>query len=80
MAYLVKLTPAAERQLDRLDRQVNALIRARLRQAAEGDPLRGKLKMLYRYRVSKWRVIVDIRRHELLILVLALGRRDEIYS
>jgi mRNA-degrading endonuclease RelE of RelBE toxin-antitoxin system len=30
--------------------------------------------------VNKWRVIVDIRRRELVILVLALGRRDEIYS
>jgi mRNA-degrading endonuclease RelE of RelBE toxin-antitoxin system len=49
VAYLVKLTPVAEKQLDRLDPQVNALIRARLRR-------------------------------ELLILVLALGRRDEIYS
>jgi mRNA-degrading endonuclease RelE of RelBE toxin-antitoxin system len=39
VAYLVKLTPAAEKQLDRLDPPVSALI-----------------------------------------LVLALGRRDEIYS
>ena len=38
MAYLVKLTPAAEKQLDKLDPHVNALIRARLRQAAEGNP------------------------------------------
>lgn len=86
MAYLVKLTPAAVKQLDKLDPHVNALIRARLRQAAEGDPflgakpLRGKLRTLYRYRVDRWRVIVDIRRHELVILVLALGRRDEIYG
>jgi len=35
---------------------------------------------LYRYRVDKWRVIVDIRRRELVIIVLAVGRRDEIYG
>ena len=86
MAWLVKLTPTAEKQLDRLDPHLNAQVRARLHDASEGDPflgakpLRGKLRTLYRYRVDKWRVIVDIRRRELLILVLEVGRRDKIYG
>jgi mRNA interferase RelE/StbE len=86
VAWIVKLTPGAERQLDRLDPRVGARIRARLRDAAEGDPylgagpLRGELRTLYRYRVSKWRVIVDIRRRELVVLVLDVGRRDTIYK
>jgi hypothetical protein len=57
-----------------------------LREASEGDPflgakpLRGELRTLYRYRVAKWRIIVDIRRRELVVLVLDGGRRDKIYG
>ena len=86
MAWVVRLTPNAERQLDRLDPHLGAQIRARLREAAEGDPflgakpLRGELRTLYRYRVTKWRAIVDIRLRERLIVVLDVGRRDTIYK
>ena len=44
-----------------------------------GKPLVGNLKGLWRYRFSDYRVIYQVQQSELLILVVEVGHRKEIY-
>jgi len=45
-----------------------------------GKSLRGKLKGLYRYRIGRYRVIYQINQSECKIIVIRVGKRDEIYG
>ena len=45
-----------------------------------GKPLRGPLAELWSYRVGDYRVVYEIRRGELVVLVLAIGHRRAIYE
>jgi mRNA interferase RelE/StbE len=86
-AWTVEITPAAERQLDQLDRPVRArIVKALARLAATPDPtahckaLSGRLAGLWRYRVGDWRVVCDIQRRRLLIEVVTVGPRGSVYD
>ncbi|MCB1387163.1 MAG: type II toxin-antitoxin system RelE/ParE family toxin [Nitratireductor sp.] len=46
---------------------------------ALGKPLTGGLSGLWRYRIGNIRLVAQIRDDELIILVLKLGHRKEIY-
>lgn len=71
------------KQLDVATR--SRLIRALEAIAAVGDPrsrgktLTGPYVGLWRYRVGDWRVIVELRDAELIILALKAGHRSKIY-
>lgn len=45
-----------------------------------GKALQGNLKGLWRYRIGDYRLICQIKDGELLILVLELGHRKDIYQ
>nr|WP_236829021.1 type II toxin-antitoxin system RelE/ParE family toxin [Bartonella schoenbuchensis] len=45
-----------------------------------GKPLRGPLSGLWRYRVGDYRILCDLHDKELLVLVLAVGHRKNIYK
>jgi mRNA interferase RelE/StbE len=45
----------------------------------QGKPLKGQLKGNYSYRVGSYRVIYRIYRNKLLIIVVDIGHRREIY-
>lgn len=45
-----------------------------------GKPLVGDLKGLWRYRVGDHRVVVNIEDHRLLVLVVAVGHRRQVYE
>ena len=45
-----------------------------------GKPLKGQLKTFYRYRVGNYRVIYAVEKKEVTILVVRVGKRDEIYK
>jgi mRNA interferase RelE/StbE len=44
-----------------------------------GEPLKGQYKGLHRFRFSKYRVIYQIKEQELVILVVKVGHRREVY-
>ena len=44
-----------------------------------GKPLKAELAGLWRYRVGSYRIICQIKDHELLVLVISVGHRKEIY-
>lgn len=45
-----------------------------------GKALRGKLSGLWRYRVEDYRVICRIEDHHLIVFVVAVGHRSDIYE
>lgn len=87
MAWRVEISRTAEKQISKLDRQVQASIIGYLRdriQPAEnprqfGKALHGEKQGLWRYRVGDYRIICHIREEEKKILILVVGRRREVY-
>lgn len=83
--FRVEWSERAVRQLDRLDRQVaRAIVRfmAERVQGAEsprsvGRPLRGE--GLWRYRVGDYRVLCRIHDEVMVVLVVEVGHRRDIY-
>ena len=88
MAWRIEFHPDAERDLSRLDRQVQRrIIRFlydRLLTIPDprklGAPLTGNLKGLWKYRAGDWRVIAHIRSERLMIYIVRVGHRKEIYD
>ena len=46
----------------------------------EGRSLSGKWRGFWRYRFGKYRIICDIINEELTIVVVKVGKRDEVYK
>ena len=87
MAWTVEISAFAEKQLGKLDRQVARRILGWLDDRIEGckdprhlgEPLRGDLAGLWRYRIGDFRVICEIQDGRLIVLALSIGHRREIY-
>ena len=46
----------------------------------EGKPLHGELKGLRSYRLGSYRILYEVRHGELLVVIIDLGHRREIYK
>ncbi|MCY4578730.1 MAG: type II toxin-antitoxin system RelE/ParE family toxin [Chloroflexi bacterium] len=87
MAWTIEYTRRAQTQLGRLDRRTARRIIDYMEQRiAESDnprntgrAMRGPLRGFWRYRVGDYRLICDIQDNVLTVLVLRVGRRDQIY-
>lgn len=87
MAWTVEFDERARKELRRLDTIVQKSILRYLRQrvaiAADprrlGKPLHGEFAGLWRYRVGDWRLVCRIEDRRLVVLVLTVGHRREIY-
>lgn len=84
--YVVKLTRQAEKAFDRLmssqpamGRRVASAIDRIAREPEQGVPLRGDLQGLWKYRVGSFRIIYEIFRSRLVITVIDIGDRKDIY-
>ncbi len=83
--YRVEWSERAARQLEELDRQAaRAIVRFMIEriQGAEsprstGKPLRGE--GLWRYRVGDYRILCAIQDDVMIILVVEVGHRREVY-
>jgi len=87
LGWTVEISDVAERQLLRLDRQVQERILDWLDDRIEGcknprhfgEPLKGDKAGLWRYRIGDYRVLCDIQDQHVVVLVLAIGHRREVY-
>ncbi len=88
MAWRIEISASAEKQLGKLDRPVAQRILNFLRERvavlddprAIGEALRGgALGEFWKYRVGDWRIICQIQDKQIVITVLSLGNRREIY-
>jgi len=85
MTWKIELAPAAVKELDKLDRQVGQRIRKFLvrldNPRSLGEALHGsKLGEFWKYRVGDFRIICSIEDDRLVVLVLRIGARKEIYK
>ncbi len=88
MAWRIEFDPAAVDELARLDRVVQKRILKVLRERISplddprsiGEALRGnQLGSFWKYRIGDYRLICNIRDDVILILVLRIGHRREVY-
>lgn len=82
--YCIELAPAAERQLKKLAPRVKENIRKHIEKlSTEPCPINAKklsgIDNLYRIRVGDYRVVYTINDSVLLILIVRIGDRKEIY-
>ncbi len=88
MAWTIKYLESLKKQVKKLDPQVRRDIRSYLEQRVAksdnprdlGQPLSANLKGLWRYRVGNYRIICDIQDQELIILVVRIGHRKQVYG
>ena len=87
MAYSVELSAEVDRELDKLDAQHSRRILKFLHATAKlddprsiGEALHGsRLGEFWKYRVGDYRLICKIEDGRLVVLVLRIGDRKEIY-
>ena len=84
MSYAIVITPKAQRQIRKLSISVQVRVVHGIRQLEANPRPDGCIKLsgmenTYRIREGAYRVIYQIRDKQLLVLVLELGHRREIY-
>jgi plasmid stabilization system protein len=87
MSFRIVFSEKALKQLKKLDRSTASLITGWLRKNIEGcsNPrqhgkgLTADRSGQWRYRVGNYRIIVDINDEKVLVLVLEIGHRKNIY-
>ena len=88
MTWNVDFGERARKELRKLDRQAQQELLKYFREriASEEDPRRfrkplsGNMTGLWRYRVRNYRMICSIEDDKLIVLVLRVGHRKEIYE
>lgn len=88
MKYKVVLTDRAKKQLKKLDKCIASLIIGWLEKNIEGceNPRQHGKTLVenkagqWRYRIGDYRVICEIHDEEIVVLVLEIGHRKDIYK
>jgi mRNA interferase RelE/StbE len=88
MAWNVKVSPRAQKQLDELDktvaRRISRFLYERIGKLNDprqiGERRQGTLSEFWRYRVGDYRIICSLEHERLVVLVLRIGHRREIYN
>lgn len=88
MTFHVELTTSARKELKKLDKYTQKMILVWLDRHLEGceDPrlfgkaLTGDKKGYWRYRIGDYRIITKIKDDRLIIMVINIGHRKEIYK
>lgn len=88
MTYHVKFTKQALEQMKKMDRYTKAMLFTWIEKNLsecnnpylQGKALKENLKGYWRYRVGNYRIISKIEDEDLIILVVEVGHRREIYK
>lgn len=88
MAWKIEFDPAARKELDKLDRPIHHRVLKFLRERVErlddprqiGERLAGTLSDFWKYRVGDYRLICSLENDRLVVLVLRIGHRREVYK
>lgn len=88
MKYSVEYTPRAVRELKKLDKQTRALIFGWIEKnlvdcenpRQHGKGLTANRSGQWRYRIGDYRLIAEIHDDKVVILVLTVGHRREVYE
>jgi len=82
--YTVEYTREAKKRIDKLDTSIKKIIQKSIdsltRDPYKGKPLSYELAGLFSYRTSDYRIIYKIEESQLIIIVVTVGHRREIYQ
>ena len=86
MAWRIRVSDRAAKALRKLDGPIAARIHRELREIEQlddptqrGKALTGNLAGLWRYRVGDYRIVCDIEEGELVVLVIDVAHRRDVY-
>ena len=84
MAYRIEFKPSAAKEFSQLPKNIQKRITAKVNTLADNPRPRGVEKLegrenRYRIRVGDYRVIYEIHDEVLLVLVVRIGHRREVY-
>ena len=86
MAWKIEFSTRADKQLRKLDKQIVRRILSFLKTKVEAEPRsigkysKGNLSDLWSYRVGEYRLICNFEDERLVIFVLEIGHRREVYE
>jgi mRNA interferase RelE/StbE len=87
LGWSLSFQPTAARQFGKLNKAAQARIQAFLESRVlagnprlHGAPLSGGLKGLWKYRVGDYRLICELKDDVLVILIIKIGHRSEVYN
>ena len=84
MTYRILYAEEAARRIASLDKAVRERVGRAIVRLSEhpesGKRLTGLLSDRWSYRVGDWRILYKIRKKELVILVLTVGHRRDVYQ
>ncbi len=87
MAWKIKFSEKADKAFNKLDKPIQLRVTKKIKEIAkyddpklQGKALPGNLAGLWRYLVGDYRLICLIENHTLLILVLDIGHRRDVYD
>ena len=87
MVWRIEVSAGALKQLKKMDpadaRRIQTYLRQRIEPLSDpraiGDPLKGNLAGLWRYRVGDYRLLCELHEDQLKVLVIRIGHRREVY-
>lgn len=84
MKYRIEIDPSAEKSLSKIEAKFAVKIRERIRYLGEEPRQVGSIKMsgednVYRSRVGDYRIVYEIHDKKVLVLVINIGHRKDIY-
>jgi len=82
--YKIIIAPGAEKQINNLPVNVKSKVDRVIidilgNNPYLGKPLKGNLKGRYSYRVADYRIIYSVLKHELIIQIIKVMHRREVY-
>jgi len=84
MTYRILYTEEAARRIGKLDKAVKERVGKAVVKLSDhpelGKRLTGLLSDRWSYRVGDWRILYKVKKSEVLILVLTVGHRSEVYD
>jgi len=84
MAFSIQFKPAALRQLERLPREIQQRVAVKIEMLRENATPAGCKRLAgladtRRIRIGDYRVVYQVKREILLVLVLKIGHRRDVY-
>jgi mRNA interferase RelE/StbE len=82
--YTIKYTNEAKKNIGKLDQSIKQIVKKSIESLSlkpyRGKPLAYDLSGLYSFRTTDYRIIYRIREEEILVIVITVGHRKEIYK
>lgn len=87
MSYRVTFEKNALKKITKIDANKRIILMSWIQKNLEkcenprshGKALSGKLNPYWSYRVGDYRIVVEIKDHELVIVIISLGHRRDVY-